>query len=428
MTGYSSPSGGNGYEPVPGDLSLNWEDLKMIAEVNQTRRDSLLVRDWWHAREAAGDLAEVVNIAQGLDHNERAFGFFDTATLGDRALPVMGVMQEMFYDRQKKASLEHVREQLREFVLGFFMRVSHWQQPGTAAAGETRPLPMWLKPLSWIPESSDGRIGFGYEQLIARRRDSGQTIKFDQDGRGAIVDLRSIGSDYEWIAMRVNLFDFKITMAPFGANALRLEFPMKETTYLLVTPELIVDRDHPSPDVLGEYGYGYGLLPYTPDHTIFAYGPGKFAAGFQSFVFQLLNTGEIRAKAVFVVNRPDKILSVDIDPVDWGFKIADMLSFNLASITMGPLKTLAKQLPLRVSDIDPVSLYINTANLMSGGLAERQFGISKFQLEKHMLQRHFLQHRQMLLTSQLAWRMVADWTDREALPEFCHRGLPAEAE
>lgn len=414
-----------GYQPAPDDLCLNWEDLKMVAGIDGTHRDTLLVRDWWDARERAGDLAQVTDIAGAIHHGERAFGFFDVATINDRELPVMGVVQEMFYDRPKHASPEEVRGQLREFVLGYFMRVSHWHEPGTMADGH-RPLPALLKPLSWIPEPSDDRVGFGYEQLVARTRATGRFVKYGPNERGAIVDLRSIGPVHDWVTMRVNLFDFKIKMAPFGPGALRFELPLKEITYLLVTPDLIIDRDHPSPDVLGEYGFGYGLLPYTPDDTIFAYGPGKFAAGFQSFVFQVLKTGEIRAKAVFVVNRPDRILSIDLDPVEWGFQVADMMTFNLASAAMAPLKNLAKQLPLRLADLDPVSLYISTVNTMSGGMAARQFGISKVQLEKHMLHRHFVQHREMLITSQFVWRMVPDWTDRGALPDFCHRGLAAE--
>jgi hypothetical protein len=390
-------------------------ELTSTAEVTGTSAD---------ASEATGGPAEVVELSRDLHRTERAFGFFDTATIGGRGLRVMGVVQEMFYDRQKKANPEEIARDLREFVLGFFMRVSHWQSG--PPAGDSRPLPLMLKPLSWIPEPSDGRLGFGFEQLVGHRHTPEQIVKFAPRERGAIVDLRHVGSVYDWVAMRVNLFDFKLTIAPFGPNAPKLDVPMKEVTYLLVTPDLVVDRQHPAPGVVGEYGFGYGLLPYTPEHTIFAYGPGKFAAGFQSFRFRVLETGEVRVKAVFVVNRPDKILNVDVDPIDWGFRLADKMTFNVAAAATGPLRALAKKLPLRVANIDPVSLYISTANRVTRGLAGRQLGISIAQLEKHMLQRHFLQHRQMLLTSQLAWRTVPDWTDHRALPEFCHRGLTTD--
>ncbi|HSL21243.1 MAG TPA: hypothetical protein VK886_06890 [Vicinamibacterales bacterium] len=430
-----SMPGGNGHLEIssqgapepPSDLSLNWEDLKMLAGVDRTRRESTLVRNWWNEREAAGEFAERLDIVREIQPRERAYGFFDTATIDNQALPVMGLVQQMFYDRPKKTSPEDVRDQVREFVLGFFMRVSHYERPGAAAPSQPT-LPWFMRPLSWIPESEDGRVGFGYEQLMYKLRETGQVGKFGPHERGAIVDLRSLGSVYDWVAMRVNLFDFYIAMSPFGADFLKMELPLKEITYLLVTPDLIVDRHNPSADVLGEYGFGYGLLPYSPDPSIFAYGPGRFGAGFQSFAFQVLRNGEIRAKAVFVVNRPDKILSIDVDPIDWGFRVADLMTLNLASTVMAPFKAIAKQLPLRLSNVDPISLYISTANLVSGGLAERRLGISKTQLEKHMLLRHFLQHRQMLITSLLVWRMVADWTDVKALPDFCHRGFSGQPE
>ena len=360
---------------------------------------------------------------QEFSPDEHAFCFFDEATIENQRLRLMGVVQEAFYDRPKKASPEDVRDQLREFILGFFMRVSHGQRPEPAVPSGHGALPLLIRPLSWLPDTSDTRIGFGYEQLLCRKRETGEVEKFHQDERGAIVDLRSIGPVYDWVAMRVNIFDFKIAFSPFGPDILKMELPFREVTYLLMTPELVIDRENPSPEVLGEYGFGYGLLPYAPGPDIFAYGPGHFAAGFQSFAFQVLRTGEIRAKAVFVVNRPEKILSVDLDPVGWGFRGADLVTFNVASKALAPLKAVADRLPLRVRGVDPFSLYISTANLLTGGLASRRLGISKEQLEKYMAVRHFIQHRQMLLNSQLVWRMVPDWTDTVALPEVCHRGL-----
>ena len=402
---------------------LEEEDRKMLASVDRTRRISLQVQNWWQARDEDGAFAERIDLVRKFNEDEHTYSFFDRLMVENHRLPVMGVVQESFYDRPKRSSPQEVRDELREFVLGFFMRVSHCERPEPAVPANRASLPMLVRPLSWLPETLDSRIGFGYEQLLYKLRETGEVGRFGPGERGAIVDLRTIGPVYDWVAMRVNVFDFKIAMAPFGPDILRVEFPLKEVTYLLMTPEMIIDRDNPSPEVLGEYGFGYGLLPYTPGHDIFAYGPGHFDAGYQSFVFQVLRTGEIRAKAVFVVNRPNKILNVDVDPVGWAFKAADMMTLNLASKTLAPLKSIAGRLPLRMTGVDPVSAYISTANLLTGGLAERWLGISKAQLEKHMLIRHFIQHRQMLMSSQNIWRTVPDWTDSAALPDFCHRGL-----
>jgi hypothetical protein len=103
--------------------------------------------------------------------------------------------------------------------------------------------------------------------------------------------------------------------------------------------------------------------------------------------------------------------------------MADMMTFNMASRVMDPLKALTGRLPLRVSGVDPIAAYIWMANTMTGGLAGKQLGISKEVLEKRMLVQHFMQHYAMLINSLLVWRLIPDWTDRERLPEFCNQGV-----
>jgi hypothetical protein len=133
--------------------------------------------------------------------------------------------------------------------------------------------------------------------------------------------------------------------------------------------------------------------------------------------------GEIRVRAAFVVNRPNQIANVDIDPIEWGFRLADMLTFGTASRVMAPMKAIADTLPLRVTGVDPISTYIWMANTVTGGLAGKRLGHSKTVLEKRMLVQHFMQHYEMLTSSLLVWRMVADWTDHEHLPAFCREGV-----
>jgi len=133
--------------------------------------------------------------------------------------------------------------------------------------------------------------------------------------------------------------------------------------------------------------------------------------------------GEIRVRAAFVVNRPTKIASMDVAPVDWSFQIADMMTFNMASRVMAPMKAIAQRLPLRVTGLDPISAYIWMANTITGGMAAQRLGISKEVLEKRMLVQHFMQHYEMLINSLLVWRLVPDWTDADRLPEYCRTGF-----
>jgi hypothetical protein len=103
--------------------------------------------------------------------------------------------------------------------------------------------------------------------------------------------------------------------------------------------------------------------------------------------------------------------------------MADMMTFNMASRFMNPLKAAADRLPLRVNGIDPIAAYIWMANTVTGGMAGKQLGISKEVLEKRMLVQHFMQHYALLINSLLVWRLVPDWTDADKLPEFCTQGI-----
>jgi hypothetical protein len=185
----------------------------------------------------------------------------------------------------------------------------------------------------------------------------------------------------------------------------------------------VKNLEDPEPGVLAQYGFGYAFVPYAPEPGMIAYGPGHFAAAIQTVDFTVLEDGEIRVRAAFVVNRPTKIANVDVAPLDWGFQLADLMTFNMASRFMAPMKAVADRLPMtRVNGVDPISAYIWMANALTGGIAEQRFGISKAVLEKRMLVQHFMQHYEMLINSLLVWRTVANWTDHDRLPDYCRQG------
>jgi hypothetical protein len=190
-----------------------------------------------------------------------------------------------------------------------------------------------------------------------------------------------------------------------------------------LSPEFIVEREHPEPGVLAEYGFGYSFVPYLPEPDMLAYGPGHFSNAVKSIVFRLHDDGRIHVRAAFVVNRPKKIANIDIDPVEWSLEMADRMTFHLASGAMAPMKDLAARLPLRLKGVDPIGGYVWLANMLTIGMAGRQLGITTEQLEKRMMVQHFMQHYQLLVNSLTVWRQIGDWTDAEHLPEFCRRGV-----
>lgn len=398
-------------------------DRAILAHAERTLAEGLELQRWFEETDRTRAFAEQFEVVREFNQDDSSFGFFDRASIGGRQRPVMGIVQEMFYDRQKHATGEAVRDQLREFVLRYFMRVSHLRQP-EAAAGPVKTRPSnFQRALSWLPEEAERRVGMGYQQLYYKLRDSGKVGKFSDDERQAIVDLRDIGTVYAWILLKVDIFDFNLSFAPFGSEAMKVQMPMKESTYLVLGPPFVTHKENPEPGVLAEYGYGYAFVPYAPEPGPIAYGPGNFALAIQTVNFKLLESGEIRARAAFVVNRPEQLARIDIDPINWGFQMADVMTFNFASRLMGPFKAMAGRLPLRVNGIDPIAAYIWMANTMTGGLAGKQLGIRMESLEKRMLVQHFMQHHAMLINSLLVWRLVPDWTAEDQLPEYCNKGI-----
>ncbi|MEQ1727237.1 MAG: hypothetical protein ABL982_02560, partial [Vicinamibacterales bacterium] len=415
---------------VPGRSGLlTGKDRDIVALADRTLARGADLQRWWERHDAADDYQERFDVVHEYTAGDRTFGFFDEAPSGDGdgRMPVMGVVQEMFYDRQKVATPEQVREQLREFVLRYFMRVSERLEPVPVGDASMSGRPAVERAMSWRADEGERKIGFGYSQLYYKRKDSGRIGKFTTADRDAVADLRQIGTVYDWIVLKVDIHHFQLAFAPFGADALQMLMPLKESSYLVIGPPFVRNQDKPAPGVLAEFGFGYAFMPYVPEDAppMLAFGPGYFADAIKNVVFRVMDDGEVRLRAAFVVNRPDRIMKVDLAPVNWGLAMADKLSFGTASRLFAPVKSMAERLPLRMNDVDPLISFISAANSLTGGLAGRRYGISKVTLEKRMLVQHFMQHHEMFTASLLAWRRVPDWTDRANLPANCGEGVPA---
>ncbi len=174
-------------------------DRTILTYVERTLADGMELARWWESKDRAGDYAERFDVVREYNPGDRSFGFFDTAVIAGSSLPVMGIVQEMFYDRQKMATGETIRAQLREFVLRYFMRVSHYPHPDAVPAGRRAPASLLQRAISWLPEEEERHVGFGYQQLYYKLRESGRIGKFETAEQGAIVDLREIGLLYDWI-------------------------------------------------------------------------------------------------------------------------------------------------------------------------------------------------------------------------------------
>jgi hypothetical protein len=406
-----------------GAVGLSDEDRTVVQNVDRALADALCLKKWWEQKENKRDYAQCFDLVRTFNAPNRGMGFFDTAPVSTGDLRIMGVLQEMCFDQPKHAARDELRNEFREFLLGYFTRVSSFQEPEAFTAASPPKLPPGLEFLSWFPEDLDTRVGFGYSQLYYKLKDSGLIGKVPEQNRFAIFDLREIKQKYEWLVMKVQVFNFNLAFRPFGPRGLSLVLPLKEETYLVLSPDFIRYCDNPTPNLAGRYGFGYALMKRPSDDSIFAYGPGHFGVGFQLIEFDVQKSGEVVVRMVFVVNRPQRILRIDIDPIDWTLKIADRMSLGIASRLFAPVKRVLDQLPLRLSNFDPITTYVSLANALTAGEAARQLGISIEELEKSMLTQHFMEHYRMVVASLLTWRQIPDWLDRNGLPEWAITGL-----
>jgi hypothetical protein len=416
--------------PVEGpgaEIVLGPEERELLAQVEPALRRGVEMLRWWEETNRRDDFHHHFELGRTFNEPEVGFGFFDRTRVGDVLMPVMGNFQSMFFDRPKstrsgeRAAVEWIHRQAREFVLGYFMRVSDFQQPQGYIHTWTPPMSFLFRPLSWCP---DGRVqlgGFGFQQLYYKRRDDGRIGMFAPEEQFAIVDLRELVSRYEWIVVRVRIFDFQFSFRPFGSSFPGLVVPLEESSYLALSRELIVDEERPEPGVLGRYGVGYSFLK-NPRPGLLGYGPGEFDAAVERIVFEVADDGVIRVPMLFVANQPDRIVNLELDPLRLGARLTDLATLGLASRFFGGFQEALSASAPR-GRVDPVDAYIRFADFISGGLSSESLCIHREQLYKDFLVKHYEQHYQTIAGALSIWRQVADWSDPERLPTWVLTGI-----
>src|SRR6266550_2865461 len=113
---------------------LSAEDQAIIDGVDDALAAGVTLKNWWNQTYPDG-YAEKFELDRVFNRPASSFGFFDKVELRRGPLPVMGNFQEMFYDRPRTPTrfavkaAEWMRDQIREYVLQYFMRVSSFRQP-----------------------------------------------------------------------------------------------------------------------------------------------------------------------------------------------------------------------------------------------------------------------------------------------------------
>lgn len=410
-------SGSVTFNPTP-------EEQEILASVEKYLADALALKRWWEEADAHNGYQQKFELERTLNRPDSSYGFFGEAPVAGGTMAVMGNVQDMFYDQPKappaagEDSANWMQQQLREFVLRYFMRISSYRRPQAFVSGAMQQRNTFLKNLSWCTEPRVVREGFGFKQLYYKTV-SGEIGRFDDPF--AIVDLREIGARYEWIVLKVKIFDFAFKLRPFGESGPELAYNLDEESYLVVNRQFIRDEERPESGVLGRYALGYGFIK-SPVKGLLAYGPGEFDAAFELIQFSAQEDGTIRVHMVFVVNRPNRIANVRLNPVEWTLRAADLISLGTASSLLGPLKDTVGRFFPPLGSFDPVFSYISLLNAVTAGYAAQHFCVSKEQLDKTFLVQHFMQHYETVVGSLLTWRQVPNWLDENALPGWVVAG------
>jgi hypothetical protein len=409
---------------------LSGHDQALLQSVDHYLSAGLQLKQWWERTRAADAFATRFDLGLTFNRPDTGYGFFDQAQVAGQTMPVLGNFQAMGFDRPKapRAQMAEaarwMREQLREYVLRYFMHVSDFRQPQGFLEDERPTAAPYLRPFSLCPQEDPRRIGFGFSQLFYKRYGSEQIGRFPAEDQFAIIDLREIGSTYEWIVVRVRIFDFSFTYMPFGIEGPQVVLPLSEASYLVLSRDFIVYEDDPMPGVLGRYGLGYAFVK-EPTTGLLAWGPGQFAAAIELFDFWVYEDGRIRVEMAFVADRPKRILNLPLNPLSWSLTLADLLTFGLSSRVFAPLQEVLERLPFGGGNVDPVYAFIWLANALSAGQAAQQLCLSAEELDRQFLVKHFMQHYQTVAGALQTWRQIPDWLDTSALPEWVVRGVSA---
>jgi hypothetical protein len=221
------------------------------------------------------------------------------------------------------------------------------------------------------------------------------------------------------VVLRVEIFDFELRVEPLGPGGPGVVANLAEASYLVLSPDFVIDQESPGEAVESRYGFGYAFIR-NPKPGLAAYGPGELDAAFESIEFDIAPTGRITVRIAFVSNRPEQATNVTVNPLQWAYSLADTASLGW----VGRLLPGAKEaLPaFGLGSFDPLYAYIRVANLLTAGQAADALCISRDHLDKRFLLQHFTQHYQTMVSSLMTWRQIPDWLDAEALPRWVVTG------
>ncbi len=415
----------------------DWKILDLVEYYHETGRE---VHDWWKKTNFENTYSNRFAMLEQFDPEDTNFGFIDkTSITGNPSFPVVGTVQQMLYHRPKhtgKVDVEWIKAQVREFMLRYFMRVASYSDPQIIPVQPEEQPPFYLKPFVRGRQGAEERRGWDYQQMYFKHTEDGSVGRFTNNCRRAIVDVRELTDRdgprrYDWIVMKVNIFEFALSFPPF-TDGPQASLPFRAVAHVVMSPDFILDEDdpqetnpnNPNPEdkVVGRYGWGYSFIQPPRSHSLLAYGPEGLGPAFMSFHFDVHESGDVRLYNYFAANQPTSLVRIPLSPFEWGFELADQASFGLSSRLFGPLRRMLRELPYGDAQLKPVFSFVDLANFLSNGRAARELLISREQVLKIVMAIHFMDTYDFQKGTLGTWSRFSDWTDPTRLPEWVKTG------
>ena len=407
----------------PSSAALTEDDLAILENVPSAILEGRDLSQWWSRARKTPELLGRFPVSRQFHTSwDVNFGFLHDAVLRQGVLPVAGVTQDQLFDYPKVPAgmagrdPKWVRDQVREFMMRHFMRLTYAAVPNLLPQGPEKQPPRALAPFSRCGRGGSLSHGWGYEQWYYQLAESGEIGKFPDGERYRIIDLREIGPKYSWVVFKVDIFHFDFTIPPVPTGP-QLNIPLPQPVYTVCTPDFVVHEENPAPGVLGAYGYGYSVVPNPNYKTLFAAGPSKLTNTIETLSLWVLDTGEVRSHMNFITPQPPQIL--EFKPVEWSFQLADLFTFGAASTLLAPVKRILEGFE---PEIDPVYTAVRLLNLLTLGVAADDYCVTKEQLFKLLMVLHFTDAFHMYNIAASHFRMVPDWTDAKSLPDWGRYG------
>jgi len=202
-------------------------DQAILEQVEAKLNQGIALKSWWEEKQATNGYAKRFPVVREFNPSSSSFGFYDVAELPGLELPVNGIVDEMLYDNRKGTEAARLREEFREFVLHYFLRVSDFRQPAAHIERHLYAPPDYLHNFSWCPKPRSDLAGFGFSQHYYKLLDTGTIGKFPAHKAYHVADLRDIGAIYEWVVLKIRIFDFDLTFDLPGRLGAKLEAPLQ---------------------------------------------------------------------------------------------------------------------------------------------------------------------------------------------------------